>query len=136
MATQDDWADISENDFQDMMWACFQNCWHLTEWLRNDPTVPSPQNEAARKMARQSSTLKICGDVCNGTKHLLLTRPKSGVGATSQHINITIVPNEGRHEMDCVVDDGHGNSISGLQLARDSIAEWERILAANGLKTV
>ena len=29
----------SDVDFQDMMWACFQNCWHIRDWVENDPLL-------------------------------------------------------------------------------------------------
>jgi hypothetical protein len=37
------------------------------------------------------------------------------------------------NEMDCVIDDGKGNQISGKQLARECLAEWQRILQSEGL---
>jgi len=48
---------------------------------------------------------------------------------------MNIVPGQGRFEIDCIFDDGHGNSISGKRLALDCIAEWERILQSQGLAT-
>jgi hypothetical protein len=40
-----------------------------------------------------------------------------------------------RFEIDCIIADGYGKLISGKQLARDCIAEWERILQSQGLAT-
>jgi len=37
--------------------------------------------------------------------------------------------------MDCMVEDGHENLICGNQLARDCVAERERILQSEGLNT-
>ena len=39
------------------------------------------------------------------------------------------------HTMECYIDDGHGNLISGKQLARECIEEWVRILESEGLAT-
>jgi hypothetical protein len=126
--TTDDWADMDDVEFQDMMWAFFQNCWHVKDWLRNDPLVSQVVKDAATQLAHQSQHLKMCQELCNGTKHLG-ARP----GASHHHINTTIIPGAGIREMDCIVDDGGGKLISGKQLASDCIAEWERILGSHGL---
>jgi hypothetical protein len=131
----EDIEDMGDVDFQDMMWSFFQHCWHVKDWIRHDPLASSAQKNAASDGAHQSAVLKICRDLCNGTKHLRLDRPGSGSGASHQYVNTTIVPGEGRFEMDCMIDDGHGKVIPGKQLARDCIAEWERILKSQGLAT-
>lgn len=129
MAT-DDWADLDDVEFQDMMWAFFQNCWHVKDWLKHDPSVSQAVKNAAIDLAHQSLHLKMCQQLCNGTKHLD-TRP----GASHHHVNTTIIPGAGIRELDCIVDDGTGRLISGKQLAKDCIAEWERILSSQGLAT-
>jgi hypothetical protein len=122
-------------EFQDMVWAFFQNCWHLKDWVKNDPLASDAQKKAVIDQAQASALLGICRDLCNGTKHLGLDRkPSSGTGAAHHHIDITITPGESS-SMDCVVEDGHGNLISGKQLARDCVAEWECILQSEGLNT-
>lgn len=116
-----------------MMWAFFQNCWHLKDWVRNDPLASDAQKKSVIDQAHASVLLGICRDLCNGTKHLKLDRkPSSGTGAAHHHVNITITPGESS-SMDCKVEDGHGNLISGKQLARDCVADWERILQSEGL---
>lgn len=129
----DDWNDMNDVEFQDDMWSFFQHCWHIKDWVKNDPQVWPAQVKAVSDMAHGSATLKICQDLCNGTKHLELKSPKSGVGASHKRVDIYIGPGEGRFELDCMIDDGLGNPVSGKQLARDCIAEWEGILQAQGL---
>ncbi len=121
----------SEVDFQDIMWSFFQHCWHVKDWIKHDPLASSTQKKAACDMAHQSPVLKICQELCNGTKHLL-----SGSGASHQYVDATFASGWGLVEMDCMIDDGHGKLISGKELARECIAEWERILASQGLATV
>ncbi len=134
--THDDLETMDDVEFQDMMWSFFQHCWHVKDWLHHDPKASSAQKTAAIAAAHNSKLLMICQDLCNGTKHLQLNRPKSGAGAKHQRIEMTIIPGQGRYEIDCLLDDGHGNDMSGKQLARDCIAEWERILSSQGLATV
>jgi hypothetical protein len=110
-------------EFQDMMWAFFQNCWHLKDWVKNDPLASDTQKKGVIDQAQASSTLGICRDLCNGTKHLGLDRkPSSGAGAAHDHVSITIIPG-GSSTIDCIVQDGLGNPISGKQLAQDCVAE-------------
>jgi hypothetical protein len=121
-------------DFQDMAWAFFQNCWHLKDWVDNDPLASAAQKTAVIRQAHASAVLMICRDLCNGTKHLGLERPGSGSGAGHDHVAITIVPG-GPSTIDCIVQDGFGNPTSGKQLARDCVKEWERILQSQKLNT-
>jgi hypothetical protein len=123
----------SDVEFQDMMWAFFQACWHLKDWVKNDPLPSDVQKEAVIDQAHASSVLGICRDLCNGTKHLGLDRtPSSGTGAAHDHVAITIVPGESS-TIDCIVQDGFGHPISSKQLARDCLKEWERILQSKNL---
>lgn len=119
-------------EFQDFMWSFFQHCWHLKDWVQHDPLASATQKAAVQSAAYASPQLVICQDMCNGTKHLQLDRPQSGAGAQHSHIETRIVPG-GSATMDCRLDDGHGNLISGRQLMQECITEWERILTAQNL---
>jgi hypothetical protein len=126
-----DLANMDDVAFQDMMWAFFQNCWHVKDWIFHDPLVPKAIKDAVIDLAHHHSPdLKMCQQLCNGTKHLG-PRP----GASHHHTDMTIVPEQGRFEMDCMIDDGRGNLVSGKELARRCISEWERILKSQGLAT-
>jgi hypothetical protein len=127
--------DLDDVEFQDMMWSFFQHCWHVKDWMRHDPLASDAQKEAVIKLAHQSGALMICRDLCNGTKHLNLSHPSSGAGASHQYVDMDIDTGMGRYELDCIIDDGHGKQMSGKQLARECIAEWERILQSQGLAT-
>lgn len=117
-------------DFQDMMWAFFQNCFHLRDWVVRDPLMSSAQKDAVLAKAGASIPLRRCGDLCNGTKHLV---PKA---TQHSHVNITIQPGTDRpSELDSIIDVGGGQLISGKQLARDCLSDWERILESEKLAT-
>ena len=133
--TYEEIADLDDVEFQDMAYSFFQHCWHIKDWVRHDSLASDAQKEAVVEMAHQSATLKICQDLCNGTKHLGLDKPKSGSGAAHQSTEMIIDTGTGQFEIDCVLDDGLGNLMSGKKLARDCMAEWERILQSQGLAT-
>jgi hypothetical protein len=119
----------NEIDFQDMVWAFFQNCWHVKDWVEHDPKVSRPVKDAVEDQARRSWALKICRELCNGTKHLGARH-----GARHQHVEMDF-DSSSKAAMDCVIDDGRGSDISGKELARTCIAEWERILKSHRLAT-
>ncbi len=120
---------MTDVDFQDMVWAFFQNCWHVKDWVRHDPLVDQATKDAVWARVDQSVVLGICKQMCNGTKHLGV-RP----GASHDHIDTTIEPG-GQTTMDCLIDDGAGALVSGKVLARQCVHEWESILQSHGLVT-
>lgn len=127
----EDLEEIDDVEFQDNMWSFFQHCWHIKDWVQHDPLVPPAKKTAVIAEAHQSAVLMMCRDLCNATKHLRLNSP--GAHAMHKHVATVIAPEHGRYEHDLIVDDGGGGELSGKQLARDCIVEWERILAAHGL---
>ena len=64
--------------YHDIIYAFFQNCYHLKDWILNDTKVSLPPN-LVEQFIQQNDCLKICADICNGTKHLKLTRPRSNI---------------------------------------------------------
>jgi hypothetical protein len=121
--------DVNEHDFQDMMWAAFQNCWHVKDWIKSDPNVSDAQKQAVLAMAHQSPDLGACQELCNGTKHL---GPRSG--ARHAHIDTVFSAPGGKPlHRDCIVTNANGDEVSGVDLARACIAEWEKILTAQKL---
>jgi hypothetical protein len=53
--------------------AFFQNCYHLRDWLLCENAMPQHEIE---QLFKNNAELRICGDLCNATKHLALTFPK------------------------------------------------------------
>lgn len=114
--------------FQDMVWAFFQNCYHVRDWICNDPLLESPQVKSILEKAGKSPPLQRCGDLCNGTKHLVSK-------ATRHHHDKMVVEPGGQCDIDCIIAAGDDEQMSAKQLARECIAEWERILQSEGLAT-
>jgi hypothetical protein len=122
----------SDVEYQDLMWAFFQNCWHLKDWVSNDTTIPKQMSEGAVTAAHRSPVLMVCRDLACAMKHLSLDDPKTG--AAHSHTNTTIQPGSPT-VVDTIVDMGDGTTRSGLALAQECVAEWERILKQAGLGT-
>ncbi len=60
-----------EKDHDDI-YAFFQNCYHLRDWLRRTNTVSHTELE---KFFSKHVELGICRDICNGTKHFQISKP-------------------------------------------------------------
>jgi len=56
-------------ELEDFVFAFFQNCYHLREWMLQ--TGEASHRELADFFA-QHAELRLCRDICNGTKHLNL----------------------------------------------------------------
>jgi hypothetical protein len=114
----------SEVEFKDIMWSFFQHCWHLIDWLQHDGGASEAQKQGVKAKVHASALLALCRDLCNGTRHAALQPPPAGAGMRRL-----------AGTMDCLINDGFGNLISGKKLARDCLAEWLRILESQGLAT-
>lgn len=57
--------------YLDCLYAFFQNCNHLADWVAND----APGGTArVRAVLDETVELRICRDICNATKHFTLDR--------------------------------------------------------------
>jgi hypothetical protein len=135
-------AASTATDFQDYTCAFFQCCWHVKDWVLNDPDVPEEKADSIVASAEASPLLRICHDLCSGTKHLRLDRPQSGSGAAHDHVAFImhLMPMgqpDKPTEIDLKILDGIGNNLKSAHLLADEcLAEWERVLQANGVQTV
>src|SRR5437016_3705170 len=67
-----DW--IPTDNYIDDMYAFFQNCYHLKDWLKKDPAFNAPED--IEKFVTKTPCLALCADICNATKHLGLDPKK------------------------------------------------------------
>lgn len=65
----------AEDEWFDDVYAFFHFCYHIKDYLKNDPAYT--KHTAAEIEAYVSSTdaLAICADICNASKHLTLDKP-------------------------------------------------------------
>ena len=118
------------DEYDDDMWSFFQNCWHVKDWIKYDPGVPSSVRTSIEATVMGSPHLMICADLANARKHLVLMNPR--IGAKHSHKNYRIVVGESS-KVEYLIDTGSGTKVDGLTLARACVTEWERILCAIGL---
>ncbi len=54
----------------------FVTCFHLKDWIKNDPTVPQATRDKVETFVGTRQSLRVCADIANGVKHLGLTNAK------------------------------------------------------------
>lgn len=59
-------------DVEDFVFAFFQNCFTLREWV--EKTSPLSKTDLDTFM-ESTPEMRICRDICNGTKHYSISRP-------------------------------------------------------------
>jgi hypothetical protein len=81
--------DRDPSEYDDDLWSFFQHCFHLKDWIKNDPQVPIAIRRSLEHAFATFQSLNICADLANRTKHRVLTRHVR-VGATPTSRNVTI----------------------------------------------
>ena len=61
----------------DDTFAFFVTCFHVADWLENDGAVPK---RVAKSYVARTLPLMLCRDLCNGSKHAVLTQKPSVLG--------------------------------------------------------
>ena len=72
---------VETDNYIDEIYAFFQNCYHLKDWISNDAAAPIAMRDKAslESYVTGDKALAICADLCNSQKHLTLSRaPRSG----------------------------------------------------------
>jgi hypothetical protein len=81
--------DRISDSYQDEVYAFFQNCYHLKDWLKNDPASAGAVSDVEAFIS-SSPSLSVCADLANGSKHLTLTShrvdPDAAIGARHYEI--------------------------------------------------
>jgi hypothetical protein len=122
----------------DFMWAYFQNCWVLKDWIKNDSNVPKGVRDKIEGELKNHKNLMICADLANRSKHLTLLDKR--VGGKVDSIGVTVhVPTIGsktpvRSEHHYTVVGDAGELGDGIQIAQDAYEEWLEVLRKLNLK--
>lgn len=69
----------------DIVYAFFQNCHHLKDWLKYSGTLPK---EELNDFFKKHIELQICRDICIGTKHFNISNPSvdSDLSIVSEYV--------------------------------------------------
>jgi hypothetical protein len=87
--------DEESDHYVDTVFHFFQDCYHLKDWLKNDPTSASHAGQVEVEITN-SKALSLCADLANATKHLVLTKsartgdPKTSFGPKHYKVGLTV----------------------------------------------
>lgn len=123
-------------NYDDDVYAFFQNCYHLKDWIKNDPYCSKWGK--VEKFIDSNNDLRTCADLCNGLKHLKLTkqrRPTENPQFSGRQISLNI--REGGSDssevgiaISYMIETASGD-IDAFDLARKCVSAWENYIANN-----
>ncbi len=133
---------LNQIDFEDYLWAFFQNCWHLKDWIKNDPTISKNIKNKIEKEVKQYDSLMIVADLANRSKHLDLNFKRKDADITKKdvsihvpclHLNIktgeSFSTGDSFSEYHYTIATQTGLEYDALQIAKNSISDWNKIRA-------
>jgi hypothetical protein len=109
---------------QDIIYAFFMNCYHLKDWIINDPTVNLPSTKV-EKFINSNPCMCICADICNGLKHLTLNRSRSKENPrfTSRKYVLTIGETEQTIQIKYFI-----GTKDAFELASECVQKWKQFI--------
>lgn len=124
---------MKSDEYLDDIYAFFQNCHHLKDWLKNDSAFTKRTNSQIEKYIGDTQPLAICADICNASKHLQLKQirrcrdePKLGKKTISIEITSCLNGQEIPTNIAMQVEIEHDDStLDAFQVATDAIQAWK-----------
>jgi hypothetical protein len=128
-------AMASSDQGRDALFHFFQDAYHLKDWIKNDSEV-APRG--VEKWIEQMASLRLCADLCNGSKHLKLTKSRTADLGTSFAVqDVTVRPGSIGHPANPPLHgwrvQSGGQSPDAVELAGDVVRDWRSWLRSEGL---
>lgn len=124
----------STDYYVDDVYAFFQACYHLKDWLKNDGSYTVHTDQEIENYVSKTIALSICADICNGLKHLVLDSrrgPRSGdepkMGRTNVELTVTATLSGPKvpPRISIKYEIQHaGKKLDGFQLATEALTAW------------
>jgi hypothetical protein len=128
--------DSSSDNYRDEVYAFFESCYHLKDWIKNDTAISPGVVQSVEGHVSSSRSLRLCADICNSLKHLQLTRPRShenpvfGAKSVALDLGNSTAPSISiKYEVETT-----NGPEDAFQLATDCVLAWGGFLGANNLK--
>lgn len=116
----------------DTVQSFFEAVHHLKDWLGNDPSSGMTKADGDSLISR-SQSLQLSADLANGSKHLVLTRSRTGDTSTTiarNDVDVRLGMGGSAHRF---YVRSAGVEYDVLQIAEDAVDEWSKYLATKGL---
>lgn len=116
----------------DAVQSFFEAVHHLKDWLGNDPASGLAKSDGDA-LINGSTVLRICTDLANGSKHLVLTTTRTGDRNTAVTRNdVTVFAGTGTSAHRFYVPSA-GVEYDALALAEAAVDEWAAFLTSRRL---
>jgi len=114
--------------YQDEVYAFFMNCYHLKDWIKNDPTRPSLAAKV-ESFITASRDMSMCADICNGNKHLVLSRPRyhESLQFGKRHFEVGVGTQPTTIAVKYTIETASG-ALDAYELATRCLSAWEDFL--------
>ena len=136
LGSRDD-ATISPTTAFDYLYAFFQNCYHLRDWLENDGAI---SDRRLQSFMTGNVELAVCRDIANGTKHFRIQSPSiDSTPAIVREYHPVGWPGKrpGTSESYAVILEDRRSKVELLfdlqDLANRCVSSWRGLLQAEGL---
>jgi hypothetical protein len=108
----------------------FQDCWHLKDWIKNDPSSGVGAAIEAEVLAHKA--LRVVADLANGAKHLARRKHQEGAYLTSTNVTVHLGQDK-PIDVDYVVTLGDGTTMSAQALVHEAFQAWFEVLNKLGM---
>lgn len=122
--------DQHASNYDDVVITFFQHCYHVKDWIKNDPACGSWSS--VESFINATLELAICADICNATKHLTLKTQRSGSTPqiTGSHLQLNIGGEIPAISIKYEIDASDG-PMDAFELAEKCVAAWDQFVANN-----
>lgn len=119
--------------YQDVLYSFFQNCFHLKDWLITSRVI---NGNVINTFINSEDSLKICRDICNGSKHFKITNPSIDPNIKIKNRNFSLsIGNQPTQIKIIYWIEASGSSYHAFDIATHCLVLWEKFLKQYGLKT-
>lgn len=123
--------DHSSDYYEDVVYAFFINCYHLKDWIKNDESAGAVAM-GVEGFVDDNNELSLCGDICNGVKHLKLTGSRSGQNPQfgQRKFAVKVGGSETTISVKYSIDTSNG-PIDAFDLATKCLGAWKNFIESN-----
>lgn len=120
-------------NYLDEVYAFFQNCYHLKDWIKNDDTVTQLAKDKVEDFIDKNVCMSICADLCNGSKHLKLIKPsRSKKDPKLQGLKVSMKRGEPKPIIKVKISiKTKTGTIDALELVSECVQKWEEFIKKN-----
>lgn len=123
--------DRSTDYYQDVLYAFFQNCFYLRDWLINSGAV---SKIAIDNLINADEDMKMCRDLCNGSKHLMIRDPSIDPNIKVKNKDIALELGAGMPQIKIIYwIEARGGVYHAFDVATRCLVIWKRFLTQHSL---